>query len=138
MYQSGRKVRQFFGAAAMFVLGCIPATLSWQPALAMQQEQAPAPPSDSFVVICPIDKDIMDGIAVVVERAVKKEAAGATAVVFIVDTFGGRVDSAIEIAQTIMDCPVPTIAYITGRGAISAGALISYACDYIVMARARA
>ncbi len=134
MYQSGRKVRQFFGAAVMLVLGCIPATVPWQPALAMQQGQAPAQPSDSFVVICPIDKDIMDGIAVVVERAVKKEAAGATAVVFIVDTFGGRVDSAIEIAQTIMDCPVPTIAYITGRGAISAGALISYACDYIVMA----
>ncbi|MCK5861956.1 MAG: hypothetical protein KAH38_05695, partial [Candidatus Hydrogenedentes bacterium] len=71
---------------------------------------------------------------VVVERAVTRDAVGAAAIVFVVDTFGGRVDSAIEIAQTILDSPIPTVAYITGRGAISAGALISYACDYIVMA----
>ena len=65
---------------------------------------------------------------------IDEEAPGAAAVVFVIDTFGGRVDSAMDIAQTIMDCPEPTIAYVTGRGAISAGALISYACDYIVMA----
>lgn len=87
-----------------------------------------------FVVVCPIDGDILDGIAVVVERAVKEEATGAKAILFTIDTYGGRVDSAIDIANTIMEAPVPTIAYITGRGAISAGALISYACDQIVMA----
>ena len=118
----------------MCFLGCITSSISLRPVDAMQVEDNAAPSSDSFVVICPIDKDIMDGIAVVVERAVTRDAVGADAVVFVVDTFGGRVDSAIEIAQTILDCPVPTIAYVTGRGAISAGALISYACDYIVMA----
>lgn len=119
---------------SMCFLGCITSSVSLRPVDAMQAEDSAAPSPDSFAVICPIDKDIMDGIAVVVERAVTKDAVGADAVVFVIDTFGGRVDSAIEIAQTIMDCPVPTIAYITGRGAISAGALISYACDYIVMA----
>jgi membrane-bound serine protease (ClpP class) len=118
----------------MCFLGCITSSVSLRPVNAMQAADSAVPSSDSFVVICPIDKDIMDGIAVVVERAVTKDAVGADAVVFVVDTFGGRVDSAIEIAQTILDCPVPTIAYVTGRGAISAGALISYACDYIVMA----
>lgn len=91
-------------------------------------------PTEDFVVFCPIEGDILDGIAVLVERAVKREAQGAKAIVFTIDTFGGRVDSAIDIAQTILEAPVPTIAYITGRGAISAGALISYACDHIVMA----
>ena len=91
-------------------------------------------PPDDFVVICPIDGDILDGMSVLVERAVTEEAAGAKAILFIVDTYGGRVDSAIDIANTILESPVPSIAFITGRGAISAGALISYACDHIVMA----
>ena len=89
---------------------------------------------EDFVVVCPIDGDILDGIAVVVKRAVTEEAQGAKAILFIIDTYGGRVDSAIDIANTILEAPAPTIAFITGRGAISAGALISYACDYIVMA----
>ncbi len=87
-----------------------------------------------IVVFCPVEGDIFDGVAVVVERAVTRESQGAKAIVFVIDTFGGRVDSAIEIAQTILEAPAPTIAYVTGRGAISAGALIAYACDHIVMA----
>ena len=85
-------------------------------------------------VVCPIDREISDGVAVLVRRAVKEEAPGAAALVFVIDTFGGRVDSAIEITEHILDAPCPTIAYITGKGAISAGALIAYSCDYIVMA----
>lgn len=119
---------------SLFLLGCMLAPFSYEPVDAMQQEDNSASDSDSFVVICPIDTDILDGIAVVIERAVTEEASGAMAIVFVIDTFGGRVDSAIDITQFIMDCPVPTIAYVTGRGAISAGALISYSCDYIVMA----
>jgi membrane-bound serine protease (ClpP class) len=86
------------------------------------------------IVFCPIEGDILDGVSVLVDRAVNRETQGAKAIVFIIDTFGGRVDSAIDIANTIMESPVPTIAYVTGRGAISAGALIAYACDDIVMA----
>lgn len=91
-------------------------------------------PSEDFVVICPIDGDILDGMSVLVQRAVTEEAVGAKAILFIIDTYGGRVDSAIDIANVILESPVPSIAFITGRGAISAGALISYACDQIVMA----
>ena len=85
-------------------------------------------------VVCPVDREISDGVAVLVRRAVQEEAPGAAALVFVIDTFGGRVDSAIEITEHILDAPCPTIAFITGKGAISAGALIAYACDYIVMA----
>lgn len=98
-------------------------------------ENTPVPSKDrDFVVICPVEGDILDGIAVLVERAVTRNAVDAKAIVFVIDTFGGRVDSAIAITQTIMEANIPTIAYITGKGAISAGALIAYACDHIIMA----
>ncbi len=59
--------------------------------------------------------------------------ANASALIFAIKTYGGRVDSAIEISDTIMACKdIPTIAYVDGR-AISAGALIAFACDYVYM-----
>ncbi len=121
-----------FAAFALLLLGA--AAPNNQPEPPPTGEQATATTEEGFVVVCPIEGDILDGLAVLVERAVTVEAQGAKAIVFIIDTFGGRVDSAMEIAQTILEAPAPTIAYITGKGAISAGALISYACDYIVMA----
>lgn len=86
-----------------------------------------------FVVICPVNGMIDDGVAVLVQRAVR-EASGAEAIVFVVDTPGGRVDSAIAISKSILDAPCRTIAYIEGMGAISAGALISFSCQDMIMA----
>lgn len=86
-----------------------------------------------FVVVCPIDDEIDEGLAVVVKRAVES-ARYAEALLFVINTPGGRVDSAIEITTAIMGVECPTIAFIEGMGAISAGALISYSCDYIYMA----
>ncbi len=96
----------------------------------------PAPvPAGSTVLVCTVDGMIDEGIAVVVERAVQEaNDIGAAGLIFEVDTFGGRVDSAIAITESIIDAQMPTIAYIVNKGAISAGALISYSCDYIVMA----
>jgi membrane-bound serine protease (ClpP class) len=88
---------------------------------------------EPFVVICRIEEEIDEGVAVVVERAVR-ESKNASALLFVINTPGGRVDSAIDIATSIMSVECPTIAYIEGMGAISAGALISYACDFIYMA----
>lgn len=89
-------------------------------------------PESNYVVLCKITGEIDDGIAVVVERAVKS-ARNASALIFVIDTPGGRVDSAIEITRHIMNAACPTYAYVEGMGAISAGAIISYACDHIVM-----
>ena len=89
---------------------------------------------EELVVVCPITGMIDQGMAVVVERAVRDANERKAAVaLFRIDTPGGRVDSAIEIASAIQDCKATTVAYIEGMGAISAGALISFACDYIVM-----
>lgn len=88
---------------------------------------------DTFVVICPITREIDEGVAVLVERAARS-AKGAAALLFVIDTPGGRVDSAIDITSSILSVDCPTIAFVKGMGAISAGALISYSCDYIYMA----
>jgi len=85
-----------------------------------------------FVVVCPVEGMIEDGVSVLVERAVR-ESAGAKALILEVDTPGGLVDSAIDITRHLLNAPCPTIAYVKGMGAISAGALISYACDSIIM-----
>ncbi|HNR30381.1 MAG TPA: hypothetical protein PKI11_05790, partial [Candidatus Hydrogenedentes bacterium] len=104
------------------------------------ENTAPIPPEspplpDEFIVLCPINDEIDDGVAVVVERAVR-EAAGARAIVFLIDTPGGRVDSAIDITEHIMGARCRSVAFIHKMGAISAGALISFACDDIVMSPA--
>ena len=73
-------------------------------------------------------------MAVVVKRALAEAAKEkSAAVIFRIDTPGGRVDSAVDIATAITAAPLRTIAYIEGMGAISAGALISFACDDIIM-----
>lgn len=89
--------------------------------------------AQDFVIVCPIKGMIEDGVTVLVERAVK-ESAGAKALIFEVDTPGGLVDSAIETTQAVLKAKCPTVAYVQGMGATSAGALISYSCQTIIMA----
>ncbi len=76
------------------------------------------------------------GIAAFVERVVEEaDEQGVEVIVFEIDTFGGRVDAATVIRDAILDTKAMTIAFVNKR-AISAGALISLACDKIVMTRA--
>ena len=76
------------------------------------------------------------GIAAFVERVVGEvDSAESAAIVFDIDTFGGRVDAATVIRDAILDTDLLTIAFVNKR-AISAGALISLACDKIVMTQA--
>lgn len=76
------------------------------------------------------------GVSAFVERVVEDaEDAQAAAIVFEIDTFGGRVDAATAIRDAILDAKPLTIAFINKR-AISAGALIALACDKIVMTQA--
>ena len=91
-------------------------------------------PQSKAVVVCPITGVIDEGIAVVVQRAVDEATAlNAEAIIFRIDTPGGRVDSAVKIATAIGKAPCKTIAYIEGLGGVSAGAMISFSCDELVM-----
>jgi membrane-bound serine protease (ClpP class) len=74
------------------------------------------------------------GLAPYVERVLREAQANkAAAVVLQINTFGGRVDAAVQIRDALLKSPVQSIAFIDTR-AISAGALISLAANAIVMA----
>ena len=86
------------------------------------------------IVTVPVTGVIEPGVLVLIERAIQEATdLEASAIIFRVDTPGGRVDTAVEIAKVIGEAPCRTIAYIEGMGAISAGALISFACDDLIM-----
>ncbi len=87
-----------------------------------------------FVVICPATGMVDDGMKVIIKRAISVANQGAKGFILEVDTPGGLVDSAVDITNILLEAKCPTVAYINGMGAISAGALISYACKHIVMA----
>lgn len=89
--------------------------------------------SDGPVYVIPIEGTIDNVLARYVERAVMDaEASEAALIVFHIDTFGGLVDAADAIRKTILNAQPTTVAFID-RNAASAGALISYATDRIVM-----
>ncbi|HDY87433.1 MAG TPA: nodulation protein NfeD [bacterium] len=83
--------------------------------------------------IVPI-KDVIDGgLAAFVDRSLKEaEEENKRGIIFHIDTPGGRVDSAVHIKDAILRAEIPTIAFVD-KNAISAGALISLACDSLYM-----
>ena len=85
------------------------------------------------VYVIDIRNEIGSGLGTYISDGIQTaEEADADAIVFDVDTPGGRVDSAINIIRSIQDTQIPTIAFVN-RQAISAGAMISIACNQIVM-----
>jgi len=93
-------------------------------------------PTDAprFVYVVPIEGVIDLGLAPFLQRVLDEaEETGAAAVILEINTFGGRVDAAVQIRDALLRAPVPTIAYVNKR-AISAGALISLAAGKLAMA----
>ena len=85
------------------------------------------------VYVAYIDSDIDLGLAPYISRVISEaEQNNADAIVFKINTFGGRVDAATQIKDAILSSKVLTIAFINNR-AISAGALIALSCNKIVM-----
>lgn len=99
---------------------------------------APGPVSagDAHTVyVVKVAGDVAPGMAAYLKRALDDipEAPHQT-IVLDLDTFGGRVDSALMIVDliTAADSKGKTIAFVS-RKAISAGALIALACNELVM-----
>lgn len=91
--------------------------------------------------VVPIRGDIEPSTAVFVRKqATEAVRAGADIIVFDIDTFGGRVDSALRISSFIGSVKGPkTVAYVrSGPDALgvswSAGALIAMSCSAVYMA----
>ena len=107
--------------SALLFIGC----------LFMSGDLAAQDPARVYVI--DIRNEIGSGLGTYISDGIQTaEEAGADAIVFDVDTPGGRVDSAINIIRSIQDTQIPTIAFVN-RQAISAGAMISIACNQIVM-----
>ena len=80
-----------------------------------------------------IEQEIDLGLAPYVRRVISEaEKNNADAIIFRINTFGGRVDAATQIKDAIISTRILTIAFINNR-AISAGSLISLSCNKIVM-----
>ena len=80
------------------------------------------------VYVVPIEGMIDLGLAPFLSRTIREaKESGAAAVLLDINTFGGRVDAAVAMRDTLLNSPVRTIAFVNQR-AISAGALIAIAC----------
>ncbi len=120
-------------AGLLFGLVLVASGQSQQAGLSPPDVLFEAPLAEGAVYIVPIQGPIDNVLARYVSRATRDaEAAGASLIVFDVDTFGGLVDAADKIRKTILDVEPVTVAFID-KNAASAGALISYASDRIVM-----
>ena len=127
-------------ALAAFLLllaGALP--VAAQPQTSEEADRTPkpmafdAPYQDGPVYVVPVEGMIDKALANYIDRALEDaDAANAALVVFDIDTFGGLVDAADQIRKAILNAPMPTVAFID-KNAASAGALISYAADRIVM-----
>ncbi len=82
----------------------------------------------------PLTGTVDAALARYVDRALDEaEADDAALVVLRIDTFGGLLDAADQIRKRVLGASVPTLAFVEGN-ALSAGALIAYAADKIVLA----
>jgi membrane-bound serine protease (ClpP class) len=118
-----RSITNWVGSLSLIVFGFFATFAS-----PLAQEKRPV------VYVAPIEGIIDLGLAPFVERVLDEASdAGAAAVILEINTFGGRVDAAVQIRDALLGARVPTVAYVNRR-AISAGALISLAAQHLVMA----
>lgn len=103
-------------------------------AWAVEAAERPIPEVKAAVIPCTgeIDQALFDSIE---RRSEIAMAAGAKYLIYQIETYGGRVDSADSISKYFMHTiahRARTIAYVSTE-AISAGALISVSCNDIIM-----
>src|SRR5882757_9717335 len=84
-------------------------------------------------VVVPLSGEISPPLLLFLRRAVKTaESAGAGAIVFEMDTYGGRLDTAAEITSVLNHVTIPTYMFINSNAG-SAGSLIALATQHIYM-----
>lgn len=102
-------------------------------ALALPTASLEAQSSSAPVYRIPLTGTVEMGLSPFIQRSLEEaEAAGARAAILDIDTPGGRVDAAEQIADAIEDTDIPVFAFVNRR-ALSAGALIALATDGVYM-----
>ncbi|MCY8317467.1 nodulation protein NfeD [Bacillus vallismortis] len=86
------------------------------------------------VYVIPVEKNVEQGLASFLSRSLQDaKEAHAVHIILDINTPGGLVKSAIDIADSITESEVPVTAYVNKR-ALSAGAYIALQADNIYMA----
>src|SRR6516165_12623764 len=86
------------------------------------------------VVVVPLRGEISPSLLMFLRRAEKvAESSGASAIIFEMNTYGGRLDSAEEISSALNRATIPTYTFINSNAG-SAGSLIALATQHIYMA----
>jgi len=86
------------------------------------------------VVVVPLRGEVSPSLLMFLRRAEKEaESSGASAIIFEMDTYGGRLDSAEEIINVLNRATIPTYTFINPNAG-SAGSLIALATRHIYMA----
>jgi len=100
--------------------------------LAVQPARGETETNATYVI--PIKGQIERALVYAIRRGVAEaNENGAGAIIFDMDTPGGRLDATEDIMEIITSVKMPTYTYVN-RNAISAGAIISMATDHIYMA----
>jgi len=99
---------------------------------------APATASETIhkgdVVVVPLHGEVSPSLLALLRRAVKTaESNEASGIVFDMNTYGGRLDTAAEIVNALNQIKIPTYTFIN-TNAGSAGALIAVATQHVYMA----
>ena len=86
------------------------------------------------VVVVPLRGEISRSLLMFLRRAEKAaESNGASAIIFEMNTYGGRLDAAEEITSALNHATVPTYTFVNSNAG-SAGSLIALATQHIYMA----
>jgi membrane-bound serine protease (ClpP class) len=86
------------------------------------------------IIVVPLRGEISPSLLMFLRRTEKAaESNGASAIIFEMDTYGGRLDSAAEITNVLNRATIPTYTFINSNAG-SAGSLIALATQHIYMA----
>jgi membrane-bound serine protease (ClpP class) len=86
------------------------------------------------IVVVPLRGEISPSLFMFLRRAEKvAESSGASAIIFEMNTYGGRLDSAEEITGVLNRATIPTYTFVNSNAG-SAGSLIALATKHIYMA----
>lgn len=90
--------------------------------------------TDGSVYRVLLNDDIDNGAVHMVKKSIKEaDHSMADLLIIEIDTYGGYIDSAIEIKDAILSSPVPVVTFVNKK-AISAGSLIAVAGEELYMA----
>src|SRR5436309_3520799 len=85
------------------------------------------------VVVVPLRGEVSPSLLMFLRRAEKAaEGSGASAMIFEMDTYGGRLDAAADIVNALNHITIPTYTFINSNAG-SAGAIIALATQHIYM-----